>query len=150
MVPVGNGATCPIGARSPRPRGSRPARGVLKPLGCPALTVSDARQNVASMERAEVGGLSIAYRQAGSGPAVVLLHGFSHDSRVWRPQLDGLSGRFRLIAWDAPGAGESADPPEAFEIGDWADALARLLDAIEVPAGHVLGVSCATARRSAR
>ena len=56
------------------------------------------------MRRVEVNGLSVAYEQVGEGPTLVLLHGFTHDSRVWRPQLDGLSERFTVIAWDAPGA----------------------------------------------
>ncbi len=43
------------------------------------------------MLHAEVGGLSAAYGRTGDGPALVLLHGFTHDSRVWRPQLDSLS-----------------------------------------------------------
>lgn len=93
------------------------------------------------MLRAEVGGLSVAYERTGDGPALVLLHGFTHDSRVWRPQLESLSDQFTVIAWDAPGAGQSPDPPETFEIGDWADCLAGLLDAARVQVAHVLGLS---------
>ena len=91
--------------------------------------------------RAEAGGLSVAYQRAGDGPALVLLHGFTHDSRVWRPQLEGLSDQFDVVAWDAPGAGRSADPPEPFTIGDWADCLAELLDAAGVQTAHVVGYS---------
>ena len=46
------------------------------------------------MLRAKVDGLSIAYQRAGGGPPLVLLHGFTHDSRVWRPQLESLADRF--------------------------------------------------------
>ena len=55
------------------------------------------------MLRAEVGGLSIAYQRAGDGPPLVLLRGFTHDSRAWRPQHEGLADQFTVIAWDAPG-----------------------------------------------
>lgn len=72
---------------------------------------------------------------------VVVLHGFTHDSRVWRPQLESLSDRFTVIAWDAPSAGQSADPPETFQIADWADALAGLLDAARVESAHIVGLS---------
>lgn len=89
----------------------------------------------------EVDGLSVAYERTGSGPAIVLLHGFTQDSQVWRPQLDGLSDRHAVIAWDAPGAGRSADPPETFGLVDWAHCLARFLDAIGVPRAHLLGLS---------
>jgi pimeloyl-ACP methyl ester carboxylesterase len=93
------------------------------------------------MIHAEVNGLSVAYERTGDGPALVLLHGFTHDSRVWRPQLEGLSGDFTMIAWDAPGAGQSADPAETFGIGEWADCLAGLLDAAEIHRAHVVGLS---------
>jgi pimeloyl-ACP methyl ester carboxylesterase len=72
------------------------------------------------MHRVEVGGLSVAYERAGDGPPLVPLHGFTHDSRAWRPQLQSLADQFTVIAWDAPGAGQSPDPPESFGIGDWA------------------------------
>jgi pimeloyl-ACP methyl ester carboxylesterase len=62
----------------------------------------------------------------------VLLHGFLCDSRAWRCQLEGLAEGFRVIAWDAPGSGDSPDPPDGFTITDWADSLARFLDAIGV------------------
>ena len=91
--------------------------------------------------RVDVNGLSVAYRRSGEGPALVLLHGFSYDSRAWRPQLDSLSDRFTVIAWDAPGAGQSSDPPETFGIGDWADCLGALLRGAKVERAHVLGLS---------
>ena len=94
-----------------------------------------------SMLRININGLSVAYRQAGHGPALVLLHGFSIDSRVWKPQLDDLSRDFTVIAWDAPGAGQSADPPQPFTLIDWADCLAGLLDSIGVKKAHILGLS---------
>jgi len=93
------------------------------------------------MLRAEVGGLSIAYQRAGGGPPLVLLHGFTHDSRAWRPQLERLAGQFTVIAWDAPGAGQSVDPPESFEISDWADCLAGFLTAVGVQQAHIVGLS---------
>lgn len=88
-----------------------------------------------------VNGLSVAYQRAGDGPALVLLHGFTHDSRAWRPQLESLADQFTVIAWDAPGAGQSSDPPETFGIGDWADGLAAFLDAVGVYAAHIIGLS---------
>ena len=65
------------------------------------------------MLRAEVRGLPIAYQRAGRGTPLVLLHGFLVDSRMWRPQLESLANEFTVIAWDAPGAGQSADPRES-------------------------------------
>ena len=93
------------------------------------------------MLRAEVNGVSIAYERAGDGPVLVLLHGFLSDSRAWRPQLEGLSNDFTVLAWEAPGAGQSSDPPETFETGDWAECLAGLLDVVGVGSAHIVGLS---------
>jgi pimeloyl-ACP methyl ester carboxylesterase len=96
---------------------------------------------VTTKAKVEVDGLSVSYERAGDGPALVLLHGFSYDSRAWRPQLETLSDQFTVIAWDAPGTGQSSDPPDTFGMGDWADCLAAFLQAVEVERAHVLGLS---------
>lgn len=93
------------------------------------------------LSSAEVAGYSIAYREAGQGPALVLLHGFLCDSRCWRRQLSGLSDSFRVVAWDAPGAGLSSDPPDTFTTTNYARCLASFLDAIGIDRAHVLGLS---------
>lgn len=93
------------------------------------------------MLHAKANGFSVAYQRAGHGPALVLLHGFTHDSRVWSPQLESLSARFTVVAWDAPGAGQSPDPPDTFSIGDWADCLASFLDAVDIQRAHIVGLS---------
>jgi pimeloyl-ACP methyl ester carboxylesterase len=84
---------------------------------------------------------AVQYRRSGSGPPLVLLHGFLCDSRVWRTQLEELADGFDTIAWDAPGAGDSPDPPEPFTISDWARSLAEFLDSLDVGRAHVLGLS---------
>jgi pimeloyl-ACP methyl ester carboxylesterase len=55
--------------------------------------------------------------------------------------LDSLSKYFMVIAWDAPGAGLSEDPPDNYTIGDWADCLAQLLDSASIKQAHILGLS---------
>jgi len=70
------------------------------------------------MEMVEVVVLHIAHDRAGSGPALVLLHGYVGDvPTTWRRQLDGLSDEFTVIAWDAPGAGRVNRPARAFRAG---------------------------------
>ncbi|MFL5798988.1 MAG: alpha/beta fold hydrolase [Actinomycetota bacterium] len=96
---------------------------------------------VARLDRVEIGRHTVAYRSAGSGPPLVLLHGFLCDSRVWPRELEDLSDRFTIVAWDAPGAGESSDPPDPFTIGDWADCLAAFLDEVGIERAHILGLS---------
>ena len=95
----------------------------------------------AALRSAEVDGCSIAYREAGQGAALVFLHGFLSDSRCWRSQLSGLSDGFRVVAWDAPGAGSSSDPPDTFTTISYARCLAGFLDTIGIARAHVVGLS---------
>lgn len=95
----------------------------------------------AELRSAEVDGYSIAYREAGQGAALVLLHGFLCDSRCWTSQLSGLSDGFRVVAWDAPGAGSSSDPPDTFTTRSYARCLAGFLDTIGIARAHVVGLS---------
>ncbi len=89
----------------------------------------------------DVRGLSIAYDKAGHGPLLVLLHGFFCDRSTWRRQLDSLSDEFTVVAWDAPGCGQSSDPPETFRMADYADCLAAFIDRLGLGRPHVLGLS---------
>jgi pimeloyl-ACP methyl ester carboxylesterase len=81
------------------------------------------------VERVDVDGLAIAYERAGTGAPMVLLHGYVGDGpSVWRHQIDALSDEYTVVAWDAPGAGGSPDPPETFGIAGYADYLARFIE----------------------
>ena len=94
------------------------------------------------METVDVAGLRIAYERAGSGPPLVLLHGYVGDGpTTWRRQIDDLSRELTVVAWDAPGAGRSSDPPETFGIAGYADCLARFVDALGLERPHVVGLS---------
>jgi pimeloyl-ACP methyl ester carboxylesterase len=94
------------------------------------------------MDRVEVDGLQIAYERAGSGPPLVLVHGYVGDGpATWRGQLDGLYDDFTVVAWDAPGAGGSSDPPERFGLAGYADCLAGFVDRLGLGRPHVAGIS---------
>ena len=93
------------------------------------------------MERTTVGGMDVAYQRSGEGPALVLLHGFINDGRSWRRQVEQLSSDFDVIAWDAPGCGQSSDVGEEFTMAEYADCLAGLLESIGVGRAHVCGLS---------
>jgi pimeloyl-ACP methyl ester carboxylesterase len=88
-----------------------------------------------------VGELEIAYRRAGAGPPLLLVHGAATDGRSWDPQLTGLADSFDVIAWDEPGAGGSADPRGDFDLGAYADALASFVGALGLDRVHVAGLS---------
>lgn len=93
------------------------------------------------MGHVDVGGLRVAFERRGDGPCLVLLHGWPSNSREWRRQLDALSDELTVVAWDAPGAGQSSDPSEAFRLADWADCLAGFIAALELGRPHIAGLS---------
>jgi pimeloyl-ACP methyl ester carboxylesterase len=93
------------------------------------------------MELVDVDGLRVAFRRAGSGLPLVLLHGFFGDSRVWRRQLEGLSDGYDVVAWDTPGCGQSGDPPEGFRMPDFARCLGTFIHSLGLERPHVLGLS---------
>jgi len=91
--------------------------------------------------RVEVEGLSVAYRRAGDGAPLVLLHGGLSDSREWRRQLEELSNEFDVVAWDAPGCGGSSDPSETLGLDGYADCLAGFITVLGLERPHVVGLS---------
>ena len=94
----------------------------------------------------EVGGLNIADERAGIGPPVALAHGFVGDARsTWGGQIEALADEFTVIAWDAPVAGESSDPPDRFGMADSADCLADFLRALRIKRAHLVGLSFGSA-----
>ena len=97
------------------------------------------------MERVDVGGMEIAVRRSGHGPALLLLHGAVCDSRVWRVAMEGLSEEFAVIAWDAPGCGGSSDAPEDYRMPQYADCLAGLIGQLGLGRCHVVGHSWGSA-----
>jgi 3-oxoadipate enol-lactonase len=84
-----------------------------------------------------------AWRQAGSGPPILLLHGLGGSRISWEPQLVGLSGRFSVAAWDLPGYGRAAPlaPDGRLTFGALADAVVGWADVLGVDRFHVVGIS---------
>jgi pimeloyl-ACP methyl ester carboxylesterase len=93
------------------------------------------------VERVDVDGLEIAYGRQGTGPPLVLLHGAPSDSRLWQWMVPDLARDHTVIAWDAPGFGQSSDIDEEWRAPQFADVLADLLTALDVQRPHVVGHS---------
>lgn len=95
-----------------------------------------------AMEMIEVDGLHIEFERAGAGSPLILLHGFVGDGpTTWRRQIDGLRDEFTVVAWNAPGVGQSSDPPQSFGLAGYADCLARFIESLGLVAPHVAGLS---------
>ena len=102
---------------------------------------------------ATINGFSMAFTDAGSGMAVVFLHGYPLNRNIWAPQIDALQTRFRVIAPDLRGFGESevtSGPSTMDVLADDVHALLQQLGVRSaVVAGHSMGgyVALAFARR---
>jgi pimeloyl-ACP methyl ester carboxylesterase len=84
--------------------------------------------------RLEWGGHGIDVREAGSGPSLVLLHGYPLDGAMWSGVARALAARFRVLKPDLPGRGENPAPaPDRLE--GHADFVASLLAQLPPPIG---------------
>lgn len=99
------------------------------------------------VDATRVGRGPLAVVEAGdpAAPTLVLLHGIGSSGDAFLGQADartgGLADRWRLLAPDAPGYGESDDPADPPGIDGYADAVAGLLDDVGIDRAVVLGVS---------
>src|SRR5947209_792367 len=83
----------------------------------------------------------LAHDDAGSGPAVVLLHGHPFDRSVWRPQTVSLAAGFRVIAPDLRGYGHSPATAGTVTMADLAGDVWGLLDDLGITAVAAIGLS---------
>ena len=79
--------------------------------------------------------------QRGTGPDVLLIAGLSDPAEAWTFQLDGLSDRYRLTAFDNRGAGRSPMIPDDFSVAGMADDAAALVRSLGLGPVHVAGFS---------
>lgn len=92
------------------------------------------------LQQVTVNGVSLAVDMEGSGPAVLLLHGYPLDRTIWRHQVANLAG-FRRIAPDLRGFGRSQAPDLGYSMATYADDLVALLDQLGVDQAVVCGLS---------
>ncbi len=83
----------------------------------------------------------VAYRRAGNGVAVVLIHGVGLQGAIWEPQVEDLAIDHDVIAVDMLGHGASSLPPAETRLFHYADAILALLDALYIDRAHLIGHS---------
>lgn len=88
---------------------------------------------------AEIDGATIHYTTGGSGPTVILLHGFAETSRMWRPILPLLGKKFTVIAPDLPGIGDSSIPARGMDMKTAAIQIHDLVRSLGVKKARVVG-----------
>ena len=95
------------------------------------------------LELAVVDGVRFHVVRSGSGPAVVLLHGFTGSTETWSDLQSTLCDRYTTIAVDSTGHGKSDAPadPRRYSLNQFADDLRDILDSLAIPRAAILGYS---------
>lgn len=87
-------------------------------------------------------GYLLAYRDEGSGPPVVFIHGWSLSGAIWQPQLEYLvANGHRVITYDRRGHGHSAKPATGYDYDTLSDDLAAILARTGVTGATLVGHS---------
>src|SRR3977135_2949317 len=95
------------------------------------------------MPKLDRDGVKIHYEIHGSGPTILLSHGYSSTARMWDGQIAALKDRYQVIVWDFRGHGESDYPKDgaqysaALTVGD----MLALLDTVGAKQAIVAGLS---------
>ncbi|MFE6858075.1 alpha/beta fold hydrolase [Nocardia sp. NPDC057668] len=92
----------------------------------------------------ETNGITANVALAGSGPAIVLLHGFPHTWRLWTEIIGPLAEHYRVIAPDLRGFGASTRAPDGYDAGALAEDIAGILDALGEPTAAVVAIDAGT------
>src|SRR5207248_2963277 len=127
-------------------RGTRSAKAAAQPRAPRCVRRSAAAMRLRLYHHSD--GARVAYREAGTGPALVLLHSLGLTYREWEPVVGELSGRFRLVLPDLPLHGDSEDRPRHPYTSDWlAEVVAGFCREVAGPhpllGGHEFGAEIA-------
>ena len=109
------------------------------------LTAAQTQTLVASLgdgfgsEKASVNGTSIHYVRGGSGPVILLVHGFPEDWYEFHHVMPLLAEKFTVIAVDLRGVGESAVTPTGYDAASLAEDLHQLVDQLQLNKIYIVG-----------
>src|SRR5271168_3264279 len=123
-------------------------KATFKPLtGFVVLIFFAAATSIAASAQADVivsrteqaDGVNLHYLTAGHGPAVILLHGYTQTSRMWRPIIPLLAAKFTVIAPDLPGIGDSEIPKNGLDMKTAAIRIHAFAKSLGVEKARVVG-----------
>src|ERR1700733_1120950 len=106
-------------------------------------TLRPVRKVTPSLQFRTIHGYQRAYRIAGSGPAILLIHGIGDNSTTWNTVQAKLAQRFTVIAPDLLGHGKSDKPRADYSVAGYANGMRDLLSVLDIErvtiVGHSLG-----------
>ena len=109
------------------------------PMSLPAVAQPPEGRNAITSRTGQIEGVGIHYLTAGHGPAVILLHGYTQTSRMWRPIIPLLAEKFTVIAPDLPGVGDSDIPADGLDMKTAAIRIHALAKSLGVEKARVVG-----------
>ena len=98
--------------------------------------------NAPVLRDVSIRGVRVRFLEAGTGPAVILVHGFLASQTTWSSVLPLFAQRMRVIAPDLPGFGDSEKPPPsryAYNLASFAETLVDLIAALDLSRASVVG-----------
>ena len=106
--------------------------------GAESAKASPADEAIAS-RTAQVDGIKLHYLTAGHGPAVLLLHGYTQTSRMWRPIIPLPAEKFTVVAPDLPGIGDPDIPKAGLDMKSAAIRIQSLVKSLGIEKARVVG-----------
>lgn len=94
-----------------------------------------------SQRMVDVRGVATRVVEAGTGPALIMVHGTGGHLEAYSRNVRALSERFRLVLYDMPGHGYSEKPDRPYTIDYLSDHLVALMDALSIERAHLSGES---------
>lgn len=104
-----------------------------------AMLFAAAHAQTVQAKDATLDGFKLHYLTAGKGPAVILLHGYTQTSRMWRPLIPHLAEKFTVIAPDLPGIGDSDIPKDGLDMKSAAIRIHALAKSLGVQKARIVG-----------
>lgn len=93
------------------------------------------------MAQLQVNGTQLEVQVSGDGPPLLFIHGLGSCLEDWEYQVEEFSRSYKVITYDLRGHGRSARPAGPYSIAMFADDAACVLQALNIPSAHVVGVS---------
>ena len=115
------------------------ALALFLPASLPGMAQPAAGGSTIVSRTAEVAGVKLSYLTAGHGPTVILLHGYTQTSRMWKPVIPLLAGKFTVIAPDLPGIGDSDVPADGLDMKTAAIRIHALAKSLGIEKARVVG-----------
>ena len=93
------------------------------------------------MPKTRINNIDITYDDTGSGPAVVLIHGYPFNRSMWAEQVSALADSYRVVTLDLRGHGESESSTGASTMKLMAQDVASLMDELRIDRAVIGGLS---------